>query len=98
MNKGSAQIISQGNPVQQGGNATLNSLTLATPLPPTSGGVGAMTGAPSWARDFGRGEDSAGPASGSITDYKDSPVGPVRGQSLPPTAWHYSLDRKARLH
>ncbi len=70
-NVGKAQIIGQGNPVQQGGNATLNSLTLATPLPPNSGGVGPMTGAPSWARDFGRGGDNAGPASGSITDYKE---------------------------
>lgn len=36
-------------------------------LAPANGGVGAMTGAPMWARYFGTGVDGAGPASGAIT-------------------------------
>lgn len=66
LSTGRAQIISQGNPVQQGGNAKLNSLTLATPLPPPSGGIGAMTGAPIWTHYFGTGAEGAGPANGTL--------------------------------
>ena len=69
LDKSRAQVISQGNAVQQGGNATLNSLTLATPLPPNSGGVGAMTNAPMWARNYGDGSSSTGPASGAIASW-----------------------------
>lgn len=39
--------------------------TSASPLAPAAGGVGAMTGAPMWARWFGNGSDGAGPASGA---------------------------------
>lgn len=46
--------------------ASTGVLTLSG-VTPGAGGVGAMTGAPMWARFFGNGAESAGPANGTLT-------------------------------